>query len=119
MVTEQHCTLPHKVLHKVHMSTITFFVTQAKPPTPADPNVFFTDVPAVTIFVAQHGGMMGNDKVILAKTTELLDQLKDNGESIDESYIFTADYDPPFRLQHRHNEIWVAAAHKDDMHSTA
>ena len=94
-------------------------VLQENPPKPTNPSVFFTDVPAVTVFVSQHGGTIGNDKVIAAKTTELLSQLKDDGEEIDESLIFTADYDPPYRLQHRHNEIWVSAAHTDMVHGTA
>lgn len=92
---------------------------QENPPKPSDSSVFFTDVPAVTVYVAQHGGMIGNDKVIAAKTTELLSQLKDDREVIDESLIFIADYDPPYRLQHRHNEIWVAAGHSDTIYSTA
>lgn len=92
---------------------------QENPPKPSDPSVFFTDVPAIKVYVAQHGGMIGNDKVIAAKTTELLSQLKDDGEVIDDSLIFTADYDPPYRLQHRHNEIWVVAAQSDIIHSTA
>lgn len=92
---------------------------QDSPPKPTDASVFLTDVPAITVYVAQHGGMIGDDKVIAAKTTDLLSQLKDNGEEVNENLIFTADYDPPYRLQHRHNEIWVAAAHFDVMHSTA
>ena len=92
---------------------------QENPPKPTEKSVFFTDVPAVTVYVAQHGGMLGNDKVIAAKTTELLSQLKDDGEEVNENLIFTADYDPPYRLQHRHNEIWVAAAHSNVIHSTA
>ena len=92
---------------------------QEHPPKPTDASVFFTDMPAVTMYVAQHGGMIGNDKVIAAKTTELLSQLKGDGEEVNDSLIFTADYDPPYRLQHRHNEIWVAAARTDGSHSTA
>ena len=92
---------------------------QENPPKPTDKNVFFTDVPAVTVYVAQHGGMIGDDKVIAAKTTELLSQLKDDGEEVKDTLIFTADYDPPTRLQHRHNEIWVAAAYSDVLHGTA
>ena len=92
---------------------------QENPPKPTDASVFFTDQPAVTVYAAQHGGMIGNDKVIAAKTTELLSQLKDNGEEVNEDLIFTADYDPPYRLQHRHNEIWAVAAHSHALHSTA
>ena len=92
---------------------------QENPPKPTDASVFLTDVPAATVYVAQHGGMVGNDKVIAAKTTELLSQLEDDGEEINDKLIFTADYDPPYRLQHRHNEIWVAAAHSDVIQSTA
>ena len=70
------------------------------------------------MYVAQHSGMIGNDKIIAAKTTELLSELNADHQSFDESLIFTADYDPPYRLQHRHNEIWVAAAHTGASHST-
>lgn len=76
-------------------------------------------MPAITMYIGQHGGMIGDDKVIAAKTTNLLSQLKDDGEEVNENFIFTADYDPPYRLQHRHNEIWIAAARSDVNHSTA
>ena len=92
---------------------------QEHPPKPVDSSIVFTDMPAVTMYVAQYGGMIGDDKAIAAKTTALLSQLQDDGRQLDESLIFTADYDPPYRLQHRHNEIWVSAAHTDGIHSTA
>ncbi|KAL3150622.1 hypothetical protein ABBQ32_000428 [Trebouxia sp. C0010 RCD-2024] len=101
---------------------VSFFLPykyQEQPPKPVDSNIIFTDVPAVTMYVGQHGGMIGDDKVIAAKTTELLSQLQDDGHEISESLVFTADYDPPYRLQHRHNEIWVTAAHMEVSHSTA
>ena len=99
--------------------TLVINAVQAKPPKPDDSSIFFTAVPEVTLYVAQHGGMIGNDKVIAAKVTELLSKLKDDGQSIDDSLILTADYDPPYRLQHRHNEIWVAAAQANILHSTS
>ena len=71
------------------------------------------------MYVAQHGGMIGNDKIIAAKIAELVSELKDDGESFEGSLVFTANYDPPFRLQHRHNEIWIAAARENVMHTIA
>nr|QOL01270.1 putative extracellular protein TR9_073a [Trebouxia lynnae] len=95
------------------------FKYQEKPPKPADSSIFFTDVPEITMYVAQHGGMIGNDKIIAAKIAELVSELKDDGESFEGSLVFTANYDPPFRLQHRHNEIWIAAARENVMHTIA
>lgn len=63
--------------------------------------------------------MIGNDKVIAAKIVDLMSQLKDDGASFEEKLVFTANYDPPFRLQHRHNEIWIAAARENLIHTTA
>ncbi len=77
---------------------------------PRNPDVVFTDVPAVIVCVAQYGGVMTDDKIIAARTTELLEHLKADNQNFDEKLVFTAEYDPPYRLQHRHNEIWVAAA---------
>lgn len=77
---------------------------------PTDGQLLITDVPASIIYVAQHSGFLTDDKIIAARTTDLLQHLQDDKRSIDERKIFTADYDTPFRLQHRHNEIWVAAA---------
>lgn len=91
---------------------------QKKPPTPKNPDVVFTDVPTSVIYVAQYGGVMTDDKIIAARTTELLEDLKADGQTIDESLVFTAEYDPPFRLQHRHNEIWVAAGSTGTMESS-
>lgn len=82
---------------------------QDKPPAPKNSNIFFTDVPVEVVYVGQYGGVMVDDKIIAARATELLDRLKEDGQRFDERLVFTAEYDPPYRLQHRHNEIWVAA----------
>jgi hypothetical protein len=100
------------------MSSLTTFVMQEKPPTPKNPDVIFTDVPTSVIYVAQYGGVMTDDKVIAARTTELLETLKADGQTFDETLVFTAEYDPPYRLQHRHNEIWVAAGSTNTVESS-
>ena len=91
---------------------------QEKPPTPKNHDVIFTDVPTSVVYVAQYSGVMTDDKVIAARTTELLETLKADGQAFDETLVFTAEYDPPYRLQHRHNEIWVAAGATNTVESS-
>ena len=83
---------------------------QEDPPAPTDSQVLIKNVPEAVVYVAQHSGFLTDDKIIAARTTNLLEHLEDAKVSFDGSKIFTADYDPPYRLQNRHNEIWVAAA---------
>ena len=56
---------------------------QKKPPTPKNPDVVFTDVPTSVIFVAQYGGVMTDDKIIAARTTEILEDMKEDGKTFD------------------------------------
>ena len=49
------------------------------------------------------------DYSLFGKAKRLHEQLEAAGIEVDEANFITAGYDPPFRLQHRHNEIMLAA----------
>ncbi|EIE22365.1 SOUL heme-binding protein [Coccomyxa subellipsoidea C-169] len=92
--------------------TISFFVPfseQARDdtPKPSSKDVFIQSTPSATFFVSQYGGFGMDDITISAKAAALAKKLLAKGESFQEGVFFTAGYDPPFRLQNRHNEIWI------------
>ena len=98
---------------------VKFFQSQDNPPVPNNPDVVFTSTPEAIVYVAEYGGFMIDDKVITARTAELLQRLKADERSFNDVLVFTAEYDPPYRLQHRHNEIWVTASASGDYVDTS
>ena len=58
----------------------------------------------MTVFVASFGGWMTQEK-IQEHGVALGKALQDAGIAFDDSQMFTAGYDSPFRLLGRHNEI--------------
>jgi len=93
--------------------TISFFMspnyTKENPaPTPSDSRIFFESEGATDYFVKSYGGW-STELVLEQKASDLVDQLKDLGMTYDDSSIWFAGYDSPFRLFNRHNEVWVKA----------
>uniref|UniRef100_A0A1D2A9T6 Heme-binding protein 2 n=1 Tax=Auxenochlorella protothecoides TaxID=3075 RepID=A0A1D2A9T6_AUXPR len=93
--------------------TVSFFVPfsyEGKPPAPNSTDVYIQHVPAFTAYVSQFGGYYMDDWSISKKAIALLEAIqRDHGAVEGDGYTF-AGYDPPFRLQNRHNEIWIRAA---------
>lgn len=89
--------------------TVSFFVPFADQDNTPKPTkeVFLQSTPAATFFVSQYGGFGVDDITVSTKAAALASKLKAKGEDFVEGLFFTAGYDPPFRLQHRHNEIWI------------
>ncbi|CAL8468672.1 g8212 [Coccomyxa elongata] len=90
--------------------TVSFFVPfadQDKTPKPSSKNVFIQSTPSATFFVSSYGGFGVDDITVSAKAADLAKKLQERGEKFQEGVFWTAGYDPPFRLQHRHNEIWI------------
>lgn len=89
--------------------TMHFFVPykfQSNPPKPLNNSdkVSIMELPEMTVFVASFGGWMDQEKIqmnglLLGKA------LQEDGIAFDDSQMFTAGYDSPFRLIGRHNEI--------------
>jgi hypothetical protein len=90
--------------------TVSFYVPsefQDNPPKPLNPDVFIEDVPENTYYVSQFGGILVDDWSLSSKAKALTSKLDADGVQYAKEGFISAGYDPPFRLQHRHNEIWV------------
>ena len=98
--------------------TVSFFVPQGAAPAPAPTSaeVFFTQLPVRDVYVASFGGWANQQKVI-AKAAALSQALAEAGVSVDaqDEGFTVAQYDSPFRLADRHNEIWLLAPAPPDM----
>ena len=92
--------------------SVSFFVPQSATPAPAPTSaeVFFTHLPVRDVYVASCGGWANQQKVI-AKAAALSQALTEAGVSVDaqDEGFTVAQYDSPFRLADRHNEIWLLA----------
>ena len=85
---------------------------QADPPKPTNPLVNIESAGSETFFVSQFGGFLLDDFTLASKAATLREALAADGEDYEDGVFFTAGYDPPFRLQHRHNEIWILKTSK-------
>ena len=76
------------------------------PPKPTDPMVILTDVNSMTVGVISFGGF-AEDDVVIAKAAELNKLMAQTGLYYDRKNWFFAAYDSPFRVNNRHNEVWI------------
>jgi hypothetical protein len=89
--------------------TVAFFVPfdfQEDPPEPINPDVFIFKAPPFTAHVAHSGGFIFDDWTVSKMAKRLAEDLDSQGEKYDEDAFMLAGYDPPFRLQNRHTEVW-------------
>lgn len=101
-----------KSLFSVH-----FFVPfkwQDKPPKPSSPDVHIESAGSETFAVSQFGGYLVDDYTLSIKAKALQAELEKDSVKYENDSFFTAGYDPPFRLQHRHNEIWIRLPSADE-----
>ncbi|XP_011409767.1 PREDICTED: heme-binding protein 2-like [Amphimedon queenslandica] len=92
--------------------TVFFFVPfafQANTPTPSDPKVFVQVLPALTAYVDSFSGFESNDD-LKKHTEEMKAALTAAGVQYVHDFSFTAEYDSPFKIIDRHNEVWLVAA---------
>ncbi|XP_069136614.1 heme-binding protein 2-like [Argopecten irradians] len=86
-----------------------FFVPhnmQTSAPAPTDPSVYLVDLPPMIVYVGSFSGRTSNTKeadAFRALRAELGTTPYSTG------YTFTAGYDSPFNILHRHNEVWIPA----------
>ena len=66
--------------------------------------VKIVELPEMTVFVKSFGGWMDMEK-IQQHGMELGKALQKDGVPFDDTQLFTAGYDSPFRLFGRHNEV--------------
>ena len=76
------------------------------PPKPTDPMVILTDVKSMTVGVISFDGF-AEDDVVITKAAELNKLLAKTGFNYDRKNWFFAAYDSPFRVNNRHNEVWI------------
>jgi hypothetical protein len=92
--------------------TISFFVPQgdSAAPAPTSPQVFLAQLPVRDVYVAAFGGWADQGKVI-KKAAALTQALAADGVEADarQEGFTVAQYDSPFRLADRHNEVWLLA----------
>jgi hypothetical protein len=95
--------------------TVSFYLSESAP-APSSAQVFFTQLPVRDVYVASFGGWANQQKVI-AKAAALSQALAEAGMSVDaqDEGFTVAQYDSPFRLADRHNEIWLLAPAPPDM----
>lgn len=75
-------------------------------PKPSNVNVTLSSLPAQTVYVSTYPGFNSKDKMI-AHAADLVAALEKDQVSYSTGYYYYAGYDSPFKLFHRHNEIWV------------
>jgi len=87
--------------------TMYFFVpyeSQVNTPKPNKDKVFVVTMPPMTVYVKSFGGYMSVED-IQENSQQLAKDLQKAGESFDETQLFSAGYDSPFKPIFRHNEV--------------
>ncbi|XP_070580738.1 heme-binding protein 1-like [Ptychodera flava] len=93
---------------EVTMSFFLPFANQANPPEPSDENVFITEVPQIRAYVRSFPGYVFTEEGWIKHIEGLRQSLGDNSiTNYEKSYFYTAGYDNPGKLFHRHNEVWL------------
>lgn len=91
--------------------TIEYFLPHelhAAPPAPKAPELGILDVQPNDVWIRVFGGYVSEQEVF-DQAFGFLDQLKQEGISVDDTVLAVAFYDPITRLVGRHNEIWIWA----------
>lgn len=91
---------------------VSFYVPQGggPPPEPTSKQLFFTPLPVRDVYVASFEGWADQAKII-KKARALSQALAEAGVEVSpqQEGFTVAQYDSPFRLADRHNEIWLLA----------
>jgi len=104
-VTMKHAMIKDVVSSKYTMS---FYITSEKPPTPDNPLVRITTTPKTCYYVHSFGGFANSERN-QKQLNVLMAELKKLGITFNQSAMWTAGYDSPWKLLNRHNEVWVKA----------
>ncbi len=93
--------------------TVSFYVPykfQASgPPNPTAPDVYIQRLPALFVGVTEYGGFatQAEDIAKVAELGKAIDSSADVAVDSSTDNYYYASYDPPFRLNNRHNEMWL------------
>lgn len=93
--------------------TVSFYMPkkwQDNPPAPLDKRIFIEETEEMQVYVKSFGGYRVDDMSVANMAKSLAADLDAHGKSYDADSFYMAGYDPPFRLKHRHNEIWMVAS---------
>ena len=91
--------------------TILFFVPylyQSHLPKPIDRTIFFTDLPAMKMYVRSFGGSITN-KRLEKNLQKLKREIRKDKLRYVEEYYFAAAYNDPYTVTDRRNEVWLRA----------
>ncbi|XP_033750423.1 heme-binding protein 2-like [Pecten maximus] len=77
---------------------------QVSTPAPTDPSVYLVSLPPMVVYVGSYSGYSSESKDMAAFKT-LRAELETT--PFNTGYSFTAGYDSPFNIVHRHNEVWI------------
>ncbi|KAM6942412.1 heme-binding protein 2 [Lycodopsis pacificus] len=81
---------------------------QEKPPAPTSDKLYFTEMPAVDVYVRSYGGWMLSVSSRLHAHL-LTRELQRVGAAYNHSYHYGVGYDSPLKLLNRHNEVWYVS----------
>ena len=85
------------------------FAYQANTAIPNDPELSIITLPALTAYVDSFSGFENNND-LKEHTEKMKATLTAAGVQYVHDFSFTADYDSPFKIIGRHNEVWLVAA---------
>lgn len=88
--------------------TVSFFVPfadQAAPPQPSDPTVFISQRGAANVATLSFGGYANEFSLVAPQLVALNDILREHADYDPNRYL-VAQYDSPFTVANRHNEVW-------------
>jgi len=91
--------------------TVSFYAPPKKElPTPTNKVATIERKPPMRVYVADFDGFM-SERVAVRQAAMLAKKLEKAGVDVDaDAPYWTASYDSPFRILHRHNEVWLKAA---------
>nr|XP_020443032.1 heme-binding protein 1-like [Monopterus albus] len=81
---------------------------QDKPPAPTNDKLYFTEMPAMNVYVRSYGGWMLSvtSRLHAHLLTKELERVR---AAYNHSYHYGVGYDSPLKLLNRHNELWYVA----------
>ncbi|XP_050714393.1 heme-binding protein 2-like [Eriocheir sinensis] len=90
--------------------TESFYVPAAhqdNPPTPTNPDVYIEERPELHVFSRRFHGF-ANDEDFISNAAALLEELLAAGvEGLNLETYYTAEYDSPYAIFNRTNEVWI------------
>ena len=100
-----HYILTHLQDGKVTKNMCFYIAKESNPPEPMDPEVKLMNSEERTVFVKQFGGFAMQDFVWIKEAENFRLQLQARSVNADFHSLWTAGYDPPWKVINRRNEV--------------